>query len=217
MSSASSESTKQNHTAPTVAQGAAGASTSDGRLNRSLVTRKKIVEALCALIQDGTLRPTAEQVAARANVGLRTVFSHFEDMEMLYREISAKLEEMLAPTQKFQLQGETWKQRLSDGIAKRCEMFERVAAFHLASQAVRHQSDYVHQQLITSAQVQRGLLTHLLPKALSAQQVTLESLDLAMSLDAWIRLRREQGLDAHAAQQVVRHMVGSLIGGLEDA
>ena len=60
----------------------------DGRLNRSVVTRNKIVETLTKLILEGQISPTAEQVALRANVGLRTVFRHFDNMDALYREIS---------------------------------------------------------------------------------------------------------------------------------
>ena len=60
-------------------------STSDGRLKRSVATRKKILQALTALTYEGVLSPTAEQVAMRADVGLRTVFRHFDDMDSLYR------------------------------------------------------------------------------------------------------------------------------------
>ena len=63
----------------------------DGRLHRSMATRRKIVTALETLIRAGTLSPTAEQVAVQAQVGLRTVFRHFDDMETLYREISVCL------------------------------------------------------------------------------------------------------------------------------
>jgi hypothetical protein len=55
----------------------------DGRLHRSMTTRRKIVTALETLIRAGTLSPTAEQVAVQAQVGLRTVFRHFDDMETL--------------------------------------------------------------------------------------------------------------------------------------
>ncbi|MBV5268573.1 MAG: TetR/AcrR family transcriptional regulator, partial [Burkholderiaceae bacterium] len=63
--------------------------TSDGRFNRSVVTRKKIVSALTSLVYEGYLSPTAEQVAQRADVGLRTVFRHFDDLNSLYSEIGA--------------------------------------------------------------------------------------------------------------------------------
>jgi AcrR family transcriptional regulator len=54
------------------------------------------VDALLALQEEGDLSPTAQQVAARAGVALRTVFGHFSDMETLWAEAGqrelAKLE-----------------------------------------------------------------------------------------------------------------------------
>ncbi|MCA1721969.1 MAG: TetR/AcrR family transcriptional regulator, partial [Actinobacteria bacterium] len=58
----------------------------DGRTERSRRTRDAVVDALLALHDDGDLTPTAQRVAARAGVALRTVYGHFSDMETLYAE-----------------------------------------------------------------------------------------------------------------------------------
>ena len=58
----------------------------DGRTARSRRTRTAVVDALLALQEEGNLAPTAQQVAARAGVALRTVFGHFSDMETLWAE-----------------------------------------------------------------------------------------------------------------------------------
>lgn len=58
----------------------------DGRTARSRRTRTAVVDALLALQEDGVLTPTAQQVAERAGVALRTVFGHFSDMETLWVE-----------------------------------------------------------------------------------------------------------------------------------
>ncbi len=63
----------------------------DGRVLRSERSRESIVEALFELIGEGVLRPTAQQVAERAGVGLRTVFRHFSDMDTLFAELNEKL------------------------------------------------------------------------------------------------------------------------------
>ena len=56
----------------------------DGRTLRGLRTRESVVDALLALQEEGDLEPTAQRVAARAGVALRTVFGHFSDMETLW-------------------------------------------------------------------------------------------------------------------------------------
>jgi len=72
------------------------ATPADGRRNRTVLTRQQIVQAFIALIRQGHVAPTAEDVSARANVGLRTVFRHFEDMETLYREVNTEIRETVS-------------------------------------------------------------------------------------------------------------------------
>ena len=48
---------------------------SDGRLQRSERSREAIVQALLSLVREGAPRPTAERVAEKAGVGIRTQLS----------------------------------------------------------------------------------------------------------------------------------------------
>ncbi len=69
----------------------------DGRTARGQRTRRSVVDALLSLQEDGDLEPTAQRVAARAGVALRTVFGHFSDMETLWAEAGQReLEKILA-------------------------------------------------------------------------------------------------------------------------
>lgn len=58
----------------------------DGRLARGARTRAAVVDALLALHEEGELSPTAQRVAERAGVSLRSVYGHFADLETLYAE-----------------------------------------------------------------------------------------------------------------------------------
>ena len=179
------------------------------------MTRQKIVNALSELIREGFLSPKAEQVAVRADVGVRTVFRHFEDMENLYREITPQIEQLVMPVVRAPLVGGDWKDRLRESVRIRGALYERIAAYQLASQALRHQSAYLHEQLMAGAALHRRVLAHNLPPALRSDPIALEGLDLATSIDTWIRLRREQGLSADRALAVVQHLVAGLIASTE--
>ena len=48
--------------------------TTDGRKLRSEDSKRRIVSAMLELVREGKMAPTAEEVANRAEVGLRTVF-----------------------------------------------------------------------------------------------------------------------------------------------
>lgn len=56
----------------------------DGRSARSERTRRAIVAAHLALIDEGDLKPTGERIADRAGVSLRTLWTNFKDMETLF-------------------------------------------------------------------------------------------------------------------------------------
>ena len=69
----------------------------DGRVARSERTREAIAEALLELLEEGVLRPRAQEIAKRADVAVRTVFQHFDDMGGLYAEILRRQSERIAP------------------------------------------------------------------------------------------------------------------------
>ena len=69
----------------------AGEEVVDGRRMRSERSRKAIIDASLSLLEDGILVPTAQQVAERAGVGIRSFFRHFEDMESLFRAIDEQV------------------------------------------------------------------------------------------------------------------------------
>ncbi|MEN9627478.1 MAG: hypothetical protein RJA10_705 [Pseudomonadota bacterium] len=189
----------------------APAGKTDGRLNRSIVTRKKIVDALTALIYEGHLTPTAEQVATRADVGLRTVFRHFDDMDALYREIALDLDGVMQPVIGQRLSGATWQDRLRHSVLLRTDFFDRVAALHLATQVHRHESAYLTQQVKQAVDLQRELLRRQLPAEVAQDATLFDALDVVLSIEVWVRLRREQGLPADAARQVILRMVAALL------
>ena len=57
-----------------------------------------VVCALTALIYEGHLSPTAEQVATRADVGLRTVFRHFASRESLIASVWPRMQARVRST-----------------------------------------------------------------------------------------------------------------------
>ncbi len=183
----------------------------DGRLKRSIATRKKIVDALTALVFEGHITPTAEQVAARADVGLRTVFRHFDDMDSLYREIRIDVGQHIQPMLQSRLSAATWQERVLQSIDFRSDIYERTAPLHVAAQVHRHESAYLTQNLMDTAELQREMLKRLLPPAVVQDARLLDALDLVLSFEAWIRLRREQALGAEAAREVMRLGVKALL------
>ena len=101
----------------------------DGRLNRSTRTRAAIVQAMVDLVGGGNAAPTSEDVAERANVGLRTVFRHFEDMETLYQEVDQVIKARVFPEFDLKTLTGPLEDRARKLIERRAHFFETVHPF----------------------------------------------------------------------------------------
>ena len=151
-------------------------------------------------------------MAAHAQVGLRTVFRHFKDMDSLYREMSVVIEGELAQVISQPLKGDTWQEQLGDLVGRRALAFEKIGPYKRASEVHRHVSPLLeanHGRLVEGL---RTNLRRILPPAIADDQILLETLDLLLSYEAWSRLRREQGLTPKRAREVVEAAVRKVIG-----
>jgi AcrR family transcriptional regulator len=183
-------------------------SAEDGRKARSEASRRAIVTAMLALVRGGNPSPGAEQVAARAKVGLRTVFRHFENMESLYREMNQAMEAEILPLARQPLGGRTWRERLSELIGRRAEIFERIMPLKIAADIHRHDSLFIAAQMTGFAAQQRAMILSVLP---SAHTVHIEALDLVLSFDSWRRLRHEQNLSRTQALALMEEMASRFL------
>jgi AcrR family transcriptional regulator len=182
----------------------------DGRRRRSQTSRDKMVAAMLALVEEGAIMPSAEQVATRANVGLRTVFRQFKDMETLYAAMLGALakqyEGWATP-----LTSPDWQGQLQELLERRAATFERLLPFKRAGDAHRHMSPAIDAENTRMLALMRARLQSLLPEAIASDMVAFETLDLIGSFATWQRLRLEQNLSFGQARDVVLAHVARLV------
>lgn len=107
----------------------------DGRTSRAARTRTAIVDALLALIDQGKLRPTARQIADEAEVSLRSVYVHFDDLESLYITAAARFLETIQRLRGPAVVTGTLDERLAALVDRQRRTFERAARVRRASLA----------------------------------------------------------------------------------
>jgi len=189
----------------------------DGRRKRSQDSRARIVQAMLELVREGGVSPSAELVAARADVGLRTVFRHFNDLDSLYREMSAVIETELMALVHTPFKGETWRERVLELVERRGWAYEKIAPFKRASEVHRLQSPALAIENAKMVQISREILRAQLPPELAKDRVRFEAMDLLLSFDAWGRLRRDQDLSPKRATEVLQSvLIGLLDAPLKD-
>lgn len=166
----------------------------DGRLQRSERSREAIVQALLDLVGEGVLMPTAEQVADRAGVGIRTVFRHFSDMDRLFAAMDARLQTQALPLLRaFPPEGGL-PERLRGLVRRRAAFFEKILPYKRAGSRLRWRSEYLRAQHAAMVRALRADLASWLPELKGAPADLADAFELATSFEAWDRLRSEQRL-----------------------
>lgn len=183
----------------------------DGRAQRREKSRAAIVAALFDLVGTGALQPTAQQVAARAGVGIRSVFRHFDDMDSLYAELDARLREEATPLLRAAPPTGSLDERARALIRQRVRFFERIAPYKRAGALQRWRSEFLRRGHAALVRELRTALHEALPELADAEPALCEALDLATSFEAWDRLRTEQRLSRERAEDTVLCTVRGLI------
>src|SRR5580693_3518853 len=166
----------------------------DGRRQRTVDSRARIIAAMLDLTAEGHVSVSAELVAERARVGLRTVFRHFNDMDSLYREMSLSVETRLREEVSFEFTAATWRGRLVELIGRRAAVFEKITPWKRAEAAHRHRSKVLEDDIRRLNGHLREVLRLVLPGSVVEDSALFEALDLLLSFEAWERLRRGQRL-----------------------
>lgn len=179
----------------------------DGRRARGERTRLRVLEALLALVEEGELRPTAQEVASRAGVALRTVYHHFEDVEAL-RRMALNLQltrhrEILQPVNP--------KADLDERIAlvarQLRKLFEAVTPIRRATMFDEHSSPDMAEGLRRSRLVRRNHVAQAfaaeIAKRSSEGRTVLDALDTTTAWQSWHYKRTSLDRSAGAAEKIL--------------
>jgi AcrR family transcriptional regulator len=185
--------------------------TTDGRKLRSEDSKRKIVSAMLQLVREGSIAPTAEEVAKRAQVGLRTVFRRFKDMESLYAEMAVAINDRVESIIDEPAPGSSWRENLTRLVDRRLRVYEVIMPYRVAAEALKFQSTVLLSKHMDIVREERQRLTDLLPDQLLEDRLLIEGLEAALSFDMWNQLRNDQRLNAEEAGAVVGRIVDSLL------
>jgi len=185
--------------------------TTDGRRLRSRDSKRKIVAAMMELVREGRIAPTAEEVAQRANVGLRTVFRRFKDMESLYAEMAIAIGEQVAPIVDPALGDNTWAQNFTRLVTRRLRVYEVIMPYRVAAEVLKFQSDVLLTHHLNIVRTERERLKAVLPAYLLKDRPMIEALEAVLSFDMWNQLRNDQNLSTEQAAEVINRILTRLL------
>ena len=189
--------------------------TIDGRTARAMRTRRVVVDAFLALLEEGDPRPSGERIAERANVSLRALWANFTDMETLYAaagqrqlerqwEMARRIEPALPLAERV---GALCRQRAQvleflTPVARAAQLREPFSPQLQANRA--RQYEIAHAEL---TQLFAAELTEAGPDATELRN----ALSAATTWPVWSMLRNDLGLSVSAARQVMARTINALL------
>ncbi len=163
------------------------------------------------LIGEGSLSPTAQQVAERAEVGVRTVFRHFSDMETLFATMNEEITAEVTSLFVDDVQTGPFEERVDALIDRRVAIFGKLAPYFRSSTLQRWRSHFLQEEHERTTRVFRRDLRRWLPEIESAPVDVADAIELMLSFEAWNRLRMEQRLGLRRTVDVIRITVVELL------
>lgn len=189
----------------------------DGRARRAERSRDAIVRALFELIGEGEAQPTAQQVAERAAVGLRSVFRHFADMDTLYAEVDQRVQDEARALVREPPHEGSVAERVLVLVAHRAAFYEAVAPYKRAGDLGRRRSPFLQRRHARMVRELRERRVSALPELARAPESVAEALDLVLSFEAWDRLRTDQKLSRERAKAALETAALALVASLPRA
>jgi TetR/AcrR family transcriptional regulator, regulator of autoinduction and epiphytic fitness len=188
----------------------------DGRTVRAERTRRALVEALLALLNEGRLRPTAAEIAERAGVSERSVFQHFPDREALLEAVAREQYERVMPTIRPVDASLSLAARIDEFVAQRATLYERASGVRRAALLMEPESDVVAGWLTTvrragAAEVERVFRREIEATPADEREPLRAALVAACAWGTFEALRFHQGLSVSRTRGALRTMVARLL------
>ncbi len=184
---------------------------SDGRRQRSERSQIAIVEAALTLMDEGVLVPTAQQIADRAGVGIRSFFRHFADMDALFMAA----DKMLIESYEALFQVDDRQGGLAERVARSVDLygnaFDKLRPIILCTQALLWRFPKLRENYAWHQKRLRKELELWLPEVASLSEDQREAVHAVASFEMWYRLREHQGQSPMASAETVTGLILALI------
>jgi len=184
----------------------------DGRAARAERTRTAIADAMHGLLVEGHA-VSARVVAERAEVSLRSVFQHFEDMESVFAEVARRQETTIRPHLAPIDASLPLVDRIDGIVASRDELFATIAPVRRAVDAHRtaKSSPFIRSSLLQLHHAQRAQVTATFPSEVGHDEALALQVDVWLSFETWDQFVSQRGLSREETRRHLASVVGALL------
>lgn len=170
----------------------------DGRTARRDRNREEVVEAALALVDEGELDPSIEQLTRRSGLSARSIFRYFEGLDDLRRAVIRRHFERIEPMLAVPESGQgPLDVRIRRFVDVRIKVNESVAGTARTAKLRAHYApviaeDISHYRKVLDAQVRDHFAPELRSRTRAEAEDLVSLIDVIVSFDGWDLMAREQ-------------------------
>ena len=186
---------------------------SDGRIARGERTRSLIADSLYELLVEGAENPSGRDIAERANVSLRSVFQHFDDIEAVYSELITRQHERVAPFLEPISTEIPLNERLEKFIENRDSMFSIAAPLRRGMGTYRGigTSQTIRRAMTYLQRAQRDQIMQSFEPELNGNEQLLLQLEVCLSFETWNQFTSQHGLSRAATRGHLHNLAMTML------
>jgi AcrR family transcriptional regulator len=194
--------------------GRTGTGPSDGRNRRAAETRRKIIAAAKAMIAETSTAPTVVAVAKRADVSVRSVFQHFGDVESLFVTVtdSVRGDVVVPPPTPSD---RPMSSRITSVVENLAQVFDKIVPLRVAAGQFANHPALIERAKVSQQELRAATFKVFAPEfamlSEPAREELADAIGAALSLEAWIVLRRRDGMSFERAAAVWRLTLTALL------
>ncbi len=188
----------------------------DGRHARAERTHQAIVSALLDLADLGNLAPTAQQIAERAGVAVRSIRQHFVSRESLFLAAAAEHARRSDTARTIIVTDGKLPARIAAFAYQRAAALESTSTLRHAATLAESNSAAITRAMSRIGRARRREVETAFGRELdqlakSERKLTLDALDVATSGRTWDALRRDMKLSTDHAREVLEFTIAKLV------
>lgn len=190
----------------------------DGRTARRDRNRNEVVEAALALVDEGVMDPSVEQLTERSGLSARSIFRYFEGLDDLRRAVIRSQFERLQPLVESSDAGEgPLEARIKRFVDTRIKFNDSIAGPARTAQMRAHFAPVIAEDIhafrrILDASVRKHFAPELKRRSRAEAEDLIALIDVMVSFDGWDMLTRDHGRSKTQIRRAWTLALESLLG-----
>jgi len=179
----------------------------DGRVLRSQRSREAIINSAYEFMDDEGVIPTAQAVADKAGVTIRTLFRHFPEMDLLYREMHKLTYERYSKEYDKGDRSGSLEERVLSAVHTFTMAYSKQRSVFLVTKSMLRNSVFLQGNY---SRVQKALSKRLLewmPELSELPAEVHDGVDALLSFEFWHRLHVIQGVSKKRTINIINRLV----------